>query len=167
MVSTSGCAAAVLAAAPCIALALAACSGPAAPTRNTAADLASIRAFNTRYLAAINSGNSAALARLTGDNHVMIAGGRPPVVGKAANDAANRRTLKRLKIGERWFPIETVIASNLAYQRGTFTVVASPKGGGPARTMHGNYLRIYRRRADGTWIMTRDMFASDSPPLAN
>jgi ketosteroid isomerase-like protein len=64
-------------------------------------------------------------------------------------------------------PAETVIDGDLAYQRGTFTVVASPKGGGASRTTHGNFLRIYRRRHDGSWWMTRDMFSGDQPPPAN
>jgi ketosteroid isomerase-like protein len=51
----------------------------------------------------------------------------------------------------------------LAYQRGTFTVAATVKTGGPTHTTHGNFLRIYRRQADGSWRMTRDMFSGDQP----
>jgi ketosteroid isomerase-like protein len=94
----------------------------------------------------------------------MIAPGGAPTVGKAANDAANARGFKDFNVEEKWMPVETVIDHDLAYQRGTFTVVATPKAGGAARTARGNFLRIYRRQANGSWRMTRDMFGSDQPP---
>jgi ketosteroid isomerase-like protein len=130
-----------------------------------AADLAAISAFNVQYLKAINDGDITALSKLTDDDHIMLAPGRPPLAGKAANDAANGRTYEQFRIDEHWVPIETVIDGNLAYQRGTFTVGATPKAGGAARTIAGNFLRIYRRQSDGSWRMTRDMFSTlpDTP----
>ena len=138
-------------------------------TRPHAADpaqLAAITAFNVRYLKAINDGDIATLSTLTNDDHIMFAPNRAPITGRAANDEANGRAFQNSKIDETWMPVETVIEGNLAYQRGTFTVIASPKAGGAARTTHGNFLRIYRRQADGSWWMTRDMFSSDQPPPA-
>ena len=60
----------------------------------------------------------------------MITPGRPPLVGKAANDAANGRVFKQFDIDETWTPVETVVSGDLAYQRGTYTVAATPKAGG-------------------------------------
>jgi ketosteroid isomerase-like protein len=128
-----------------------------------AADVAAINAFNQRYLQAINAGDIHALSALTDDDHIMIAPNRTPIVGKAANDEANGRAYQQFNIDEKWAPVETVVDGNLAYQRGTFTVVATPKAGGTARSVKGNFLRIYRRQSGG-WQMTRDMFSSDEPP---
>ncbi|HEY6455769.1 MAG TPA: nuclear transport factor 2 family protein [Steroidobacteraceae bacterium] len=146
---------------------LAACSTTRPHAADTSAQLAAISAFNARYLKAINEGDIATLSSVTNDDHVMISPNRPPVTGKADNDAANGRTFQRSKIDETWMPIETVIDGDLAYQRGTFMVVASPRTGGVSRTTHGNFLRIYRRQSDGSWWMTRDMFSSDQPLPAN
>ena len=129
--------------------------------------LAAIAAFNTRYLKAINDGDIAALSALTTEDHIMIAPNRPAVIGKAANDAANGTAFQHFSIEEHWLPLETVVNGDLAFQRGTFTVVAHPKSGGPASNAHGNFLRIYRRHADGTWWMTHDMYSSDQPAAAN
>ncbi len=157
-----------LRAAACVAVALAACTTTRAPATSYAADLASITAFNSQYVKAINGGDIAALSALTDEDHIMIPPDRPPVMGKAANDAANGRAFQQFKYDERWMPLETVVDGNLAYQRGTFTVTASPKsGGGPTRNTRGNFLRIYRRQPDGSWWMTRDMFSSDQPRAAN
>jgi ketosteroid isomerase-like protein len=145
---------------------IAACS-TAPPQATETAALAGITAFNARYLRAINDGDIATLSSLTNDDHMMIAPNRPAVTGNAANDAANGRAFQLSKFDETWVPMETVIEGDLAYQRGTFTVVARPKAGGVDRTTHGNFLRIYRRQLDGSWWMTRDMFSSDEPLAAN
>jgi ketosteroid isomerase-like protein len=144
----------------------AAAAAPAGSSAAYAADLAAITDFNTRYLRAINAGDSAALSALTDDDHIMLAPGRPPVLGKAANDAANARGFQQFNIVETWNPLETVIDGNLAYQRGSFTVAATPKAGGPTRTTAGSFLRIYRRQADGSWRMSRDMFNAQQPDAA-
>ena len=128
------------------------------------ADLAAIAEFNRRYLKAINDGDIATLSSLTTEDHIMITPGRPPIVGKAANDAANGRAFQQFKIDETWTPIETVVSGDLAYQRGTYTVAATPKAGGNTTRTSGHFLRIYRRQADGTWRMTRDTFNSEQQP---
>ena len=134
---------------------------PARPTLEQ--DLAAIAEFNKKYLGAINNEDIATLASLTTEDHIMLAPGRPPTVGKAANDAANGRVFQQFDIVETWTPLETVVSGDLAYQRGTYTVDATPKTGGgkPSPQARGNFLRIYRRMPDGQWRMTRDMFNSD------
>ena len=143
-----------------IAAVLAACSSaPATP--DAAADLAAITAFNARYLKSINDGDIATLSSLTDEDHMMVLAGRPPVSGKAANDAANGRTFEQFGIDETWTVIETVIDRNLAYQRGTYTVAATPKAGGATRNSRGQFVRIYQRQRDGSWRMTRDVLLGD------
>lgn len=144
-----------------LALVLAGCSTTPSRTNDTAADLAAITAFNARYLKSINDGDIATLSRLTDDDHMMVMAGRPPVSGKAANDAANGRTLAQFKIDETWTPLETVIDRDLAYQRGTWTVTATPKAGGSTSHSTGQFVRIYQRQPDGSWRMTRDVLLSD------
>ena len=127
------------------------------------ADLAAIAEFNKRYLGAINDEDIATLSSLTTEDHIMLAPGRPPTVGKAANDAANSRVFQQFGSVETWTPVETMVSGDLAYQRGTYTVDATPKaGGGKPTSSRGNFMRIYRRQSDGQWRMTRDMFNSDS-----
>ena len=139
------------------------CAVAQSTTDTTAADLAAITEFNQRYLQAINDGDIAALSALTTEEHIMLAPNRPPLIGKEANDNANRRGFEQFNIDETWTPVETEIAGDWAWQRGTFQVIATPKVGGVSRNVTGNFLRIYRRQADGSWRMIRDMFNSDQP----
>lgn len=134
-----------------------------AQTHSKADDEKGIAEFNKQYLAAINGGDAAALGRLTTEDHMMISSGAAPMVGKQAMIDAMTRGFQTTRIEEHWMPEETVISGDLAYQRGTFTVAATPKAGGETRKTSGNFLRIYRRLPDGTWNMVRDVFNSSAP----
>jgi ketosteroid isomerase-like protein len=144
-----------------LALLGAACSSEVPPS--FADDFAGITSFNERYLRAINTEDIAALSALTTAGHVMLPPNREPVVGKAANDALNGGAFQRYDFSETWTPVETVVDGDLGFQRGTFTVVATPKGEGDRLQVSGSFLRIYQRQPDGEWRMTRDMFNSSTP----
>jgi ketosteroid isomerase-like protein len=135
-------------------------SRPATTRPTLEQDLAAIADFNRRYLKAINDEDIATLSSLTTEDHIMISSGRAPLVGKAANDEANGRVFKQFDIDETWTPVETVVSGDLAYQRGTFTVAATPRAGGNTTKTSGNFLRIYKRMPNGEWRMVRDMFNS-------
>jgi ketosteroid isomerase-like protein len=137
------------------------CSLSGQPT--FADDLAQITAFNERYLQSINEEDIAALSNLTTDGHVMLPPNSEPVVGKSANDAMNGGAFERYDFSETWSPVETVIDGNLAFQRGTFTTIATPKGEGDRLEVNGSFMRIYQRQPNGDWRMTRDMFNSSTP----
>jgi ketosteroid isomerase-like protein len=152
---------------PTLLLLAAALAGCASQPRSTEADLASIASFNERYLRAINEGDHATLASLTTKEHLMMLPNQPVIAGKDKHDAANKRAAETYRIDETWTPIETVVDRDLAYQRGTYTVKATPRAGGEVRTSEGKFLRIYRRQPDGSWAMTIDSFSSDTPPKPN
>src|SRR5262245_55758910 len=126
-------------------------------------DLAAISGFNERYLASINNEDIASLSALTTDGHVMLPPNQEPVVGKAANDAMNGGAFDRYEFSETWQPADTVIDGNLAFQRGTFTTIATSRGDGDRLEVSGSFMRIYQRQANGEWRMTRDMFNSSTP----
>ena len=141
-----------------------ACNAPQPAQHATASDLAAITEFNQRYLQAINDGDIEALSDLTTDDHVLLAPNARPLAGRTANIDAMRRAFEQFKIDESWDPVETEVSGDWAWQRGSYQVVATPKAGGTARSVTGNFLRIYQRQDDGSWRMTRDMFNSDQRP---
>jgi ketosteroid isomerase-like protein len=133
-----------------------------AQAASSAADEAAIAEFNRKYLRAINDGDIDTLAALTTDGHMMISSGGPPLTGKQALVDAMTRAFQTTDLDESWAPQETVVSGDLAYQRGTFVVVAKPKAGGAETRISGNFLRIYRKM-DGAWFMVRDSFNSQQP----
>jgi len=144
---------------------LAGCGDSTSKRPSLQEDLAAITAFNKRYLGAINDGDIKTLASLTTDGHVMIAPNRPPIVGKAANDAMNGRAFEQFEFDESWSPVETAVSGDLAFQRGTYVSTAKPRAVGESRTIKGSFLRIYQRQPNGEWRMTRDTFNSEPPPV--
>jgi len=142
-----------------------ACGQPQRPTYEE--DLAAITAFNARYLGSINDEDIATLSSLTTEGHVILIPNREPIVGKEANDAANRSAFERFTFDETWTPVETVIDGDLGFQRGTFTTIATPRGDGERLEVSGSFMRIYQRQPNGEWRMTRDMFNSSTPLTRN
>ena len=133
-----------------------------AQTASTAADEAAIAEFNRKYVKAINDGDIDTLASLTTGGHMMIMSGGPPLTGKKALVDAMTRAFQTTQFDESWAPEETVVSGDLAYQRGTFIVIAKPKAGGAETRTTGNFLRIYRK-IGGAWFMVRDSFNSQQP----
>ena len=127
--------------------ALTAC-GHAAQNRPTAEqDVAAIMEFNKHYLGAINDEDIKTLAALTTDGHVMIAPNRPPIVGKAANDAMNGRassSSSSTSRGRRSRPSSRAIS---AFQRGTYVSTAKRRAGGDPRTIRGSFCASISGRA--------------------
>ena len=141
------------------------CGQPQRPSYEE--DLAAITEFNARYLGAINDEDIATLSSLTTEGHVILIPNREPIVGKAANDAANGGAFERFTFDETWTPVETVIDGDLGFQRGTFTTIAMPRGDGQRLEVSGSFMRIYQRQPNGEWRMTRDMFNSSTPLARN
>lgn len=165
--------------AACLAAAVAGCGGTPAPPASSAfsassaaespsaesavPDEAAIDEFDRRYLGAINDGDIETLANLTTEGHMMISGGRPPLAGKQALVDTMTRAFAEFDINETWAPEETMVSGDLAYRRGTWVVVATPKAGGNASRSTGSFVRIYRRQPDGAWYMVRDILSTDAP----
>jgi ketosteroid isomerase-like protein len=125
------------------------------------ADEAAIADYNRKYLKAINDGDIGMLASLTTEDHWVIASGGPggpPLVGKNSLVDSMARTFQNVDLDESWAVEETVVSGDLAYQRGTFVIVATPKAGGEQSRTTGNFLHVYRKIA-GNWFMVRDAWA--------
>jgi ketosteroid isomerase-like protein len=149
----------------CLLVLVVGCGQPQRPSYEE--DLAAITEFNARYLGSINDEDIATLSSLTTEGHVILIPNREPIVGKEANDAANRGAFERFTFDETWTPVETVIDGDLGFQRGTFTTIAMPRGDGQRIEVSGSFLRIYQRQPNGEWRMTRDMFNSSTPLTRN
>lgn len=63
-----------------------------------------------------------------------------------------------------WTPTAADVGSggDLGFTRGTYEMhLETPEG---AVTINGKYLTVWKKQADGTWMVTADTFNADGPP---
>jgi uncharacterized protein (TIGR02246 family) len=162
----------------CIASAfIAGCGGPeatetsasgAAPTETsasgvapiTAEDRAAIEANGKLFAEAFKAGESDKLAALYTEDAVVYPPDEPAVTGREeiAKTFAAFPPVKDFT--EEILEIEGY--GDMAYVRGTGVMtMAGPTG--QDVVMRGKYIEIHRKQADGSWLMSRDIFNFDSP----
>jgi len=63
-----------------------------------------------------------------------------------------------------WSPIAADVggAGDLGYTRGSYEM--SMTGSDGPMTIIGKYLTVWRKQADGSWLVVADMFNADGPP---
>jgi len=146
-------------------LAVAGCQSNSPPTaHDEAADIAAIKLYDEQWQKALAAGDAETLRDLTAEDHITFPTNMPPFVGRAANYEANSKWLAKTTVREHWVPRDLVVTGDWAYECGYFTAEMQQKSGGATTHFSGNYLRILRRQADGSWKMIREMAASDRPP---
>lgn len=143
-----------------VAVALLACQ-PAAPAGLSAADQAAIRAADDAAAQHIIAKDWAGWAGDFTEDAILMPPNGDPVMGPAG-----------IKAWAEAFPpftdfkvtLEEVEGrGDLAYGRGTYSMVISPPGAPAPIPDHGKYLAIYRKQADGSWKASRDIFNSNVP----
>ena len=107
--------------------------------------------------------NDKASAAFYEEDAIMVPPNHPDIRGRAAIEAFlasfppfSDYRLETLEIDGQ---------GNLAYERGTNSMTLTPPGGAPAE-WRSKYLVIYRRQADGSWKVSREIFTPDAPPPA-
>jgi ketosteroid isomerase-like protein len=132
-----------------------------APAKLSEADVAVIRAATASFVANGAARRDSANAAEYTENAVFMPPNQPAVEGRAAIRAwlagfppMSAFSLTVLDIDGR---------GDLAYERGTYALTMAASGKTPAMSDHGKYLAVRRRQADGSWLMSADMFNSDVP----
>jgi len=142
----------------------AACAPPAAPPGPpTGDDATKINALRDGFMAGFNAGDAAKVAEGYTSDGVDMPAHHAMVVGKEAIAAYNREVFSQISAKLTITPVETVISGNWGYDRGTFTMMVTPKAGGPSMTDQGKYIVLLQKQSDGAWKVTRSMDSSDLP----
>ena len=143
-----------------LACGLAACQP--APRQFTAADSIAIDSTRDRWAAAYNAGDMAAVAALFTDDAVDLPGDQPAVTGRAA--------IQQLLTGmHTQMPARIHIAPATRFEGHGDMAIAS----GPfhmmvdsATTLNAKYLVVFKRQADGKWLLAYDANSMDAPTAA-
>jgi ketosteroid isomerase-like protein len=137
--------------------------GGAAP--NAAAVRQSIEAGNAALIAALQKGDSLGAAAVYDDSGMVMPSEMPAAAGRAGivsfwSGMSGMFTVSNMKL-----TVGDVVASgDLASETGRFELTLTPKAkGGKPILDKGKYLVVWKKQADGSYKMLRDMWNSDAP----
>jgi uncharacterized protein (TIGR02246 family) len=114
-----------------------------------------IRDVHTTWVDAANAGDSARMLTLMAADAVFLNPGRAPfgrerfpVSFAAAHQQFAIECISELQ--------EIVIAGDVAYTLSKDSLSITPRAGGVAMQLAGDRLTVYRKQADGHWLLARD-----------
>lgn len=88
----------------------------------------------------------------------------PATRGKAATEAAAKALLANATLSNVAFTTEDLtVFGNDALETGTYVMTITPKAGSGAINDKGKYMTHWKKQADGTWKIARDINNSDIP----
>lgn len=136
-------------------------------TIRTAGGLEALDELREAHVASLNAGDVDAWVACFATDAVQMPPNVPANVGRESIRAWARALLTDFRAGFSLAPEEVEkVGTDCVYERGTYAITLTPRAGGAARRDAGKYLTLYRRLADGAWVMARDIWNSDSPPPA-
>jgi uncharacterized protein (TIGR02246 family) len=147
---------------------LAACTPAPAPPPDTSADTAAIGQVRSKFESALNMGDVDTLMGLYTSDAVVMEEHQPAMTGHDAIQAYYQGLMSQATPKITLKAEETKVLGEMAYDRGTFTFVLTPKAeGAPAMTENGKYLVLLQTGTDGTWKLAREIGnSSDAMPPA-
>ncbi|WP_460527248.1 YybH family protein [Chitinimonas naiadis] len=118
-------------------------------------DERAVHEVHTRFINAVNAGDLARLLTMMADDVVFLGPGQAPF-GRdgfptgflAAHQEFLLRCTSELE--------EVVVVGTVAYTRARDSLSLVPRAGGEASALAGYRITVYRKQADGRWLMARD-----------
>lgn len=136
------------------------CKGQVREPAVSQADAAAIRQADLDFVVYAVAGDWDALAAFYTEEAVVMPPNQELVIGRTAI----RNLYSVLTISD--FSLETVEIDgrgDLVFSRGTYSWTVAVGEGEPVAD-HGKWLTIWRKQADGTWLLSQDIWNSDQAP---
>jgi len=131
---------------------------PAGPAAISNEDKAAIEASSQAWLDAALAADWSGLAANYAEDAVFMPPNQPSVEGRD-NIRTWFETLPPVSAME-FEMVDISGVGDLAYVYATYTMTMTPEGSEPVNDS-GKFVEIRRKQADGSWLITRDIFNSD------
>jgi uncharacterized protein (TIGR02246 family) len=118
-------------------------------------DERAVRELHSTWIDAVNAGDLARLLTSMTDDVVFLNPGQEPV-GRAGFPTGFSSAHQRFQIHCTSELEEVVVAGALAHTLSKDTLSLTPRGEGEKVELAGHRISIYRKRADGRWLLARD-----------
>ena len=119
-------------------------------------DERAIRAAIQAWMQASLDGDVPRVLDLMDDDVVFIGPGRPPMRGKQAFADASKAMHGKVHIEGASDIQEIRVFGDWAYVWTELRILMTPAGGGPPARRSGPGLSVWRKTADGKWVIFRD-----------
>ena len=116
-----------------------------------------IEATMAAFAAAFNSGDGAGVAALYTEDGALFPPGAARVDGRAAVEAYWQGAIDAGLTDISLEPVEVEEDGNMAYEVGVFSL-AAPGENDTKVTVTGKYIVVWKKGADGTWRLHRDIW---------
>lgn len=134
-----------------------------APADATAAR-AAIEAANAGFLDAFKRADTAAMVRNYAPDAIMMMPNQPMARGRDEIQQNLNAFVSEVSFkGGSVVTTDVMVSGDLAVETGTFQWTLQPKTGAEIKDT-GKYLTVWKRQADGSWKIVRDINNSDLPP---
>lgn len=149
-------------------VALSGCAAPPAPAATapdrTEADAAAIRRTLDDLEQRVNRGDIGFVDVFTGDA-VVVAPDTPDVVGIDSIRSLYADTLAKVNLKMHFTTEEVVVAGDLAYERGRYTLQVTDKASGQVlQDVTNRHIHMMKRQPDGSWKTWRMMVVAAPAP---
>jgi ketosteroid isomerase-like protein len=126
-------------------------------------DLDAINKVRDDMVEGFNAGDLDSVIACLADDSIGMPPDAPAKVGKEVYGAYIRNLMESYEVRESITVLETEIAGEWAYDRGTWVATIVSKADGTTSEVGGDYLWILRKSADGAWRPTRLIWNNDQP----
>lgn len=142
------------------------CGPQPEPPTNTAEVRQAIEAANAQLVEAFNQGDAAAAAAFYTEDAIFMPPNSEPARGRQAIQEKTAADMAALHLSDLALTTSEVdVHGDTAIETGSFTIKLTPPGQEEAIQDQGKYIVIWKKQADGSWKVHRDIFNSNiSPP---
>jgi ketosteroid isomerase-like protein len=130
----------------------------------TSAREAELRSAIAGFREALNSGDSASFFALLSPDLEVLAPGAHPIRGPEAREAFRPLFTQVTPDIGPFTNEEITVSGDIAIQRHSYRLSTTPKAGGPATTVNGSGLHIWKRTPGGKWQIVKDIWTY--PPVS-
>ncbi len=119
-------------------------------------DERSIREVIATWMKATAAGDVETVLGLMADDAIFLVAGQPPMKGREAFAAGMRAALQRVRIEGVSEIQEVQVDGEHGYCWTHLSLTITPLQGGSPKRRAGNTLSVFRKEADGRWVLIRD-----------
>ena len=146
--------------------AVAACAPPPPAPPDTAAVRTAIEAANATFVAAAKQGDAAQMAAGYDADAILMPSGEPAASGSAAvgkwmSGMTAAFTMKEFSLTTN----DVIVTGDYAIETGSYAMLLTPKTGKDMPD-NGKFVVVWKKQADGSWKILRDIWNTDVAPKA-